>query len=248
MNGDSNFDKLRIEAIFPRDKDTLDILWNKYIKKIFNYFKYENGIHSLEFISYKTLQCPFSTIKFGDMIYFFKGRTTDNMLFRPVNCPYWFICEIDQNKEYIIGSMDRNFDFKRFVRSEDGSKMLEQFIFESTMLYLMILYMSEKPEYFQIDDMSRQQIKKSENSKDRKANCKYTKIVKNYFVSKEKANKSHNEIQCPVWSVRGHYRHYKNGNVIFINEYRKGKERKEKEPQTKVYKLGKNKEMEDNHG
>lgn len=30
---------------------------------------------------------------------------------------------------------------------------------------------------------------------------------------------------CPAWGVRGHYRHYKNGNVVFIQPYIKGKEK-----------------------
>ena len=28
---------------------------------------------------------------------------------------------------------------------------------------------------------------------------------------------------CPAWEVRGHYRHYKSGKVVFINPYTKGK-------------------------
>lgn len=30
-------------------------------------------------------------------------------------------------------------------------------------------------------------------------------------------------ITCDCWTVRGHYRHYKSGKVIFIGDYRKGK-------------------------
>ena len=33
------------------------------------------------------------------------------------------------------------------------------------------------------------------------------------------------EIRCLCWGVRGHERHYKNGRVVFIKPYRKGKER-----------------------
>lgn len=33
------------------------------------------------------------------------------------------------------------------------------------------------------------------------------------------------EIKCLCWGVRGHERHYKNGRVVFIKPYRKGKER-----------------------
>lgn len=33
------------------------------------------------------------------------------------------------------------------------------------------------------------------------------------------------EIICPAWGVRGHYRHYKDGKTIFIREYIKGKDK-----------------------
>lgn len=42
-------------------------------------------------------------------------------------------------------------------------------------------------------------------------------------------------IECPCWSVRGHYRHYKNGNVVFVKSYEKGKEKGKKKPNDKIY-------------
>ena len=48
-------------------------------------------------------------------------------------------------------------------------------------------------------------------------------------------NKSTHNIQCDCWGVRGHYRHYKNGKVVFVKEYKKGKNRDKKEPQGKIY-------------
>ena len=33
------------------------------------------------------------------------------------------------------------------------------------------------------------------------------------------------EITCPVWTVRGHMRHYKSGKTVYVAPYRKGKER-----------------------
>ena len=46
---------------------------------------------------------------------------------------------------------------------------------------------------------------------------------------------STHKIQCPCWSVRGHYRHYKNGNVVFIKSHEKGKEKGKTKPKDKVY-------------
>lgn len=45
----------------------------------------------------------------------------------------------------------------------------------------------------------------------------------------------HHEIQCPCWEVRGHYRHYKSGKVVFIPSYKKGKQRDTAKPKDKEY-------------
>lgn len=44
-------------------------------------------------------------------------------------------------------------------------------------------------------------------------------------------------INCPCWSVRGHYRHYKSGKTIFIKNYEKGKEKRKNNPKEKIYKV-----------
>ena len=42
-------------------------------------------------------------------------------------------------------------------------------------------------------------------------------------------------INCPCWNVRGHYRHYKSGKVVFIKNYEKGKEKGKVKPKDKTY-------------
>ena len=49
------------------------------------------------------------------------------------------------------------------------------------------------------------------------------------------AKSGNRAITCPCWSVRGHYRHYKNGNVIFVKSYEKGKEKGKVKPKDKIY-------------
>lgn len=47
-------------------------------------------------------------------------------------------------------------------------------------------------------------------------------------------------IKCPAWGVRGHQRHYSNGQVVFIKPYRKGKFRNDnKMLVSKTYKIDK---------
>lgn len=58
-----------------------------------------------------------------------------------------------------------------------------------------------------------------------------------YFYLDEKPNNQNTlrEIQCPCWSVRGHYRHYKSGKVVFVKEHKKGKDRANAQPKDKTY-------------
>lgn len=43
------------------------------------------------------------------------------------------------------------------------------------------------------------------------------------------------KIHCECWGVRGHYRHYKSGKVVFIESYQKGSKRNEKKAKDKTY-------------
>lgn len=59
-------------------------------------------------------------------------------------------------------------------------------------------------------------------------------IVEYVNVNGLKSNGAYT-INCPCWSVRGHYRHYKNGKVIFVKNYEKGKEKGKVKPKRKIY-------------
>lgn len=43
------------------------------------------------------------------------------------------------------------------------------------------------------------------------------------------------KIHCECWGVRGHYRHYKSGKVVFIESYQKGSKRNEIKAKDKTY-------------
>lgn len=57
----------------------------------------------------------------------------------------------------------------------------------------------------------------------------------NYVSDNYIPSAGHHEIQCPCWEVRGHYRHYKSGKVVFIPSYKKGKQRETVKPKEKEY-------------
>ena len=63
----------------------------------------------------------------------------------------------------------------------------------------------------------------------------FNEIV-NYVREQEcNSENKHNEITCPCWEVRGFYRHYKSGKVIWVNSFKKGKQRDKVEPKPKTY-------------
>lgn len=77
------------------------------------------------------------------------------------------------------------------------------------------------------------------NSKHRKSNKKYEKkeiYLINELIEYVSHSNRHHVITCEAWTVRGHYRHYKNGKVVFIQSYNKGKYKDRKVD--KVYTLG----------
>lgn len=45
------------------------------------------------------------------------------------------------------------------------------------------------------------------------------------------------KIMCECYGVRGHYRHYKNGKIVFIKPYKKGTKRNEGKPVNQNYKI-----------
>ena len=55
------------------------------------------------------------------------------------------------------------------------------------------------------------------------------------IYQKNEGEKRKYEITCESWDVRGYFRHYKNGKVIWIAPFKKGKKRKEEN--NKEYKL-----------
>lgn len=68
----------------------------------------------------------------------------------------------------------------------------------------------------------------SQPGKRKKHHRNAVRLFKSYTLKKawkSKVKRKKAEIHCLAWGVRGHYRHYRNGKVIFVNSYIKGKER-----------------------
>lgn len=132
-----------------------------------------------------------------------------------MNCGYNVYCNKDENKYLEIGH-------------ELGGIVLR------TMLYIM----NAPRERTERPKTSKDQTRKKSESKTNRENKIYLldEIVDYVNENGLTVDKSSNHtITCPCWGVRGHYRHYKNGNVVFVKSYEKGKEKGKTKPKDKVY-------------
>lgn len=91
-------------------------------------------------------------------------------------------------------------------------------------------------------DLEEKVYKKSD--KKRKASkhggCNVVRHYKCYTIRdlpKREEHKRKIKRHCLAWSVRGHYRHYKNGKVVFVEQYMKGKKKEAGNYEPKRYKV-----------
>ena len=100
------------------------------------------------------------------------------------------------------------------------------------------------PNLEEVDTKEIRQKKKGNNGKKqsgKKENC--INLYKTFkFKEGEKPKRISREIKCECWEVRGHYRHYRSGKVVFINPYQKGKQRNNVSPIEKIYRISKEQE------
>lgn len=81
--------------------------------------------------------------------------------------------------------------------------------------------------------------KKDAKKKNGKRGRNIIRSYKSYTFKSECSTPSvtrHN-ITCPAWKVRGHYRHYKNGKIIYIHPFVKGEKRKTESAHDNEYRV-----------
>ena len=109
-------------------------------------------------------------------------------------------------------------------------------------IYLAVQMLSlERPEVF-ITNTQKVTHQETVRKKGRYKKVSKTKLIKVIRVSDEVLSAieshGHRTITCPCWGVAGHWRTYKSGKKVWINPYRKGKQRSNPAAYTpKVYQL-----------
>lgn len=122
-------------------------------------------------------------------------------------------CHSDPMTAYMLDHPDDLQDFMRNVKS----------------IYLAVQMLSlERPEVF-VTKSEKITHQETIQKKGRYKKVNKTKLIRVTRVSDKVLsaveNHAHRTITCPCWGVAGHWRKYKSGKKVWINPYRKGKQR-----------------------
>lgn len=102
--------------------------------------------------------------------------------------------------------------------------------------YIQSKAMKEKHRTEKVRRQAQKKEQTSSNTHQAPGSIKITNGIHYFYKYEEKTETAHH-MNCELWSVRGHYRHYKSGKVSYIAPYQKGKARKEKIAPGHVYEI-----------
>lgn len=145
--------------------------------------------------------------------------------------------------ENIFGRFYDELKRDKSMETKERVEKLQKFIFQYVLVvniieaYIMTKQKDRQVKYLEIDEpvsepkssnnAKRKHIKKKE---DRPIVIDFKDIISGRILHGRK-----HVIRCAKWNVRGHYRHYKNGKVVFIESFEKGKNRNKGKQINKTY-------------
>ena len=143
---------------------------------------------------------------------------------------------------YEISYSDKNNDGIEVMCNKNEQEFLDIGHDVAQLVARIIVYIMNTPREKILKQKKSNKVKESDNVENKKKQSAENKIylldeIVDYVNENGLTIQSSgtHKIQCPCWSVRGHYRHYKNGNVVFIKSHEKGKEKGKNKPEDKVY-------------
>ena len=182
----------------------------------------------MNFKNYNNVVLPFSFIdKFkGDVIAFNKGLewlSKGEYSLSKVNViiieKRMFSYKINgANVDFFIHSLKNEYHFNlnkpRYIE-----KCRDEFILFLEAFYLVESSLNRKKEVIK-KEKPKETVRKATKGNNNNSGIVY---VNNKIYKYEERGKRHNQRHTESWSVRGHWRHYKNGKTIFIEAFNKGK-------------------------
>lgn len=183
----------------------------------------------MNFKNYNNVVLPFSFVnKFkGDVIAFNKGLewlSKGEYSLSKVNViiieKRMFSYKINgANVDFFIHSLKNEYHFNlnkpRYIE-----KCRDEFILFLETFYLVESSLNRKKEMIKKEKPKERKEKKEAKKVEKKHDTVY---VSNKAYQYEERGKRHNQRHTESWSVRGHWRHYKNGKTVFIEPFTKGK-------------------------
>lgn len=150
--------------------------------------------------------------------------------------PYgnYYVLPVKVNEEEHIGYSEKA--FTNFIKYQGDKKEAEKsiaiwvFVIRSLVYYLLNYQRNRR----EIHSIPKKYSRKHRLSTGLNKIYLFDDVIK-YIHDNYVSQGSHHNIQCPCWEVRGHYRHYKSGKVVFIPSYKKGKQRDKVPPKDKEY-------------
>jgi hypothetical protein len=157
----------------------------------------------------------------------------------------WTICEYE-NGDIGIGQLYVPLEMNE---GRNVEKILEILITEAYLAYegLMQMVFSYMVCIMMMGEERRRELRKTvsakaingNQAKEKKSETENNKVFFLNDIVEYVANnydeQKHHKMKCLCWEVRGHYRHYKSGKVVFIPAFKKGKQRDKMDSKSKEY-------------
>lgn len=149
-----------------------------------------------------------------------------NFSFKETEGEYKFISTPngDLVETYIMNILNTN---NNFTNDEIVNEIIRTFRAEVDFIIQLKQYVMN--ESYKRTTVTKEIVSRDSKSNDNKKNRKFKNDSPTYLLKDivEYVSSNHRNIKftCECWNVRGHFRHYKNGKIVWIDSYEKGKNR-----------------------
>jgi len=245
----SNLDQLQLkESYDQKGWDTITLttdelhqisqITNPYIQEDPNYFNLKYvALRKIKFI-FREETYYFSVIS-SNMLHIRIWEQSPELQRFSVDCDIKVFPNQTGHALFELKNVNSNSAVTKFLREEDGDSGLYNYE-TMAMLFLLLncFFFHFKDVAFKVKEIQCQGPSRKVQYPHSTVETRTIRLVNQYKLRKNwqvKVERKKTEIQCQAWGVRGHFRHYKNGKVVFVRPYVKGKQREEYKG--KIYQL-----------
>lgn len=130
--------------------------------------------------------------------------------------------KVNKDKKRIKKEKENKLDFNDIKEYKDFANIIDLMTPMQFMYYAIEKAMNR--EYIEMENTQKRYKPISQRGKSSKRKeYKLFDVIRKY---NQHINHNRHFITCEKWEVKGHFRHYKNGKVVYVKPYEKGKGRK----------------------